>query len=61
MYAARGIFADNFWNLFEPANLFFPAFGGLLPECSVILIDRPPCQLSAFFGLSLEKYLAVEH
>jgi hypothetical protein len=39
----------------ENLQLLFPARSGLLPKLSVVLIDRVPCQLSAFLNLPFEK------
>ena len=42
-------------SLLDLSKLLFPTRGGLLPKGSIFLIDRVPCQLSAFFDLSFEE------
>jgi len=47
--------------LFYLINLCFPTFSGVQPKSSVFIIDRMPCQLAAFFDLSLEENFFVQH
>ena len=47
------------YSLVELAKPPFPTIADLLPEFLVVLIDRMPCQFSAFFNLSLEEFFAV--
>jgi hypothetical protein len=48
----------SFFDLLEQT---LPTLRGLQPKCSILGIDRVPCQFSAFFDLPLEKEFFVEH
>jgi len=39
----------------------FPSLGGVLPKCSILIIDRLPYQFLALFNLSLEENFFIEH